>query len=114
MYNNIYDYTDTPISAYENEDSVLVPMPLYGKEINRKFNVIPVPLVMQHENWNITSNIELLNKLRTNTKKYDFTFVGDDTVFMTTQGDRSIRLTETIVGDFYVEMKVKLGQYYTP
>jgi len=77
VYNNIYDYTDTPISAYENEDSVLVPMPLYGKEINRKFNVIPVPLVMQHENWNITSNIELLNKLRTNTKKYDFTFVGD-------------------------------------
>ena len=36
----------------------------------------------------------------------NFTFVGDDTVFMTTQGDRAIRLTETIVGDFYVEMKV--------
>ena len=39
----------------------------------------------------------------------NFTFVGDDTVFLTTQGDRAIRLTENIVGDFYVEMKINEG-----
>ena len=39
----------------------------------------------------------------------NFTFVGDDTIFLTTQGDRAIRLTENIVGDFYVEMKINEG-----
>jgi len=77
VYNNIYNYIDTPVSAYDNDDVVLVPMPLYNREINKKFNVISVPLVMHHENWNITSDVGLLNGLRNNTKKYDFIFVGD-------------------------------------
>ena len=34
VYNNIYDYRDKPISAYENKDLILIPHPLYNKKVN--------------------------------------------------------------------------------
>jgi hypothetical protein len=75
VYSNIFNYADQPFEAYENDNLILCPQPLYKKEENLKYNVISVPLLMLeyatiHQKYDIN---EFRNKKRT----YDFGFVGN-------------------------------------
>jgi hypothetical protein len=45
VYSNIFNYADQPFEAYEDENLILCPQPLYKKEENIKFNVKSVPLL---------------------------------------------------------------------
>ena len=75
IYNNIYDYSDNPAPAYENKDLILVPQPLYGFDINNKYNVVVVPLVMHEQD--IIQESSFIEECRLNKKIYDFVFIGD-------------------------------------
>jgi len=76
--NDIYHYLndDNPFSGYKNSDLSFVAQPLYKKEINNKFNVIPVPLMMTDE-WDIINEMpEIVKELRSIEKEYDYLFIG--------------------------------------
>ena len=76
IYNNIYDYSDNPTSAYENKDLILIPHPLYGKKVNDEYNIVVVPLVM-HEQDKIIFDKTFLSECRKNNKKYEYGYIGD-------------------------------------
>lgn len=72
----LYLNDDDPSAAYNSHDISFVAQPTSGPEINKKHNIITVPLMMTDE-WNIINqNPELIPKLRLNKKKYIFNFVG--------------------------------------
>ena len=67
IYNNIYDYRDIPTSAYEDNDLILIPHPLYDKKVNDEHNIVVVPLVM-HEQDKIIFDKTFLSECRKNRK----------------------------------------------
>lgn len=76
--NNTYYYLndDNPSSGYRTLDLSFVAQPLYNKETNKKFNVVPVPLMMTDE-WAIISEIpDIIQELRSIEKEYDYLFIG--------------------------------------
>jgi hypothetical protein len=76
IYNNIYDYRDIPTSAYEDNDLILIPHPLYDKKVNDEHNIVVVPLVM-HEQDKIIFDKTFLSECRKNRKKYEYGYIGD-------------------------------------
>ena len=76
VYENIYNYLDKPISAYKNKDLILIPHPLYEKDVNEEYNVVIVPLVM-HEQDKIIFDKTFLSECRKNRKKYEYSYIGD-------------------------------------
>ena len=76
VYNNIYDYTDVPTSAYDNKDLILIPHPLYEKDVNEEYNIVVVPLVM-HEQDKIIFDNAFLSECRKNSKRYEYGYIGD-------------------------------------
>ena len=76
VYENIYNYLDKPISAYKNKDLILIPHPLYEKDVNEEYNVVIVPLVM-HEQDKIIFDKTFLSECRKNNKKYEYGYIGD-------------------------------------
>ena len=75
IYNNIFNYADQPFEAYEDDNLILCPQPLYKKEKNIKFNVKAVPLLMLEQST-ILQKYDI-NKLRSRKRTYDFGFIGN-------------------------------------
>ena len=78
LSNKTYYYLndDNPFIGYNTLDLSFVAQPLYKKEVNKKFNVIPVPLMMTDE-WNIISEMQdIIQELRSVEKEYDYLFIG--------------------------------------
>ena len=78
LNNKVFYYLndDNPSSGYGSLDLSFVAQPLYKKEVNKKFNVVPVPLMMTDE-WNIIREMpEIVQQLRSVEKQYDYLFVG--------------------------------------
>ena len=76
VYENIYNYSDNPTCAYENKDLILIPNPLYEKDIKEEYNVVIVHLVM-HEQEKIIFDKTFLSECRKNRKKYEYGYIGD-------------------------------------
>jgi len=78
LNNKVFYYLndDNPSSGYGSLDLSFVAQPLYKKEVNKKFNVVPVPLMMTDE-WNIIREMpEIVKELRGIKKEYDYLFIG--------------------------------------
>ena len=73
----LYLNDDSPVNAYHNCDISFVAQPLLDSDGNKKHKVISVPLMMTDE-WNIIKQQgdNLLGKLRTTEKTYDYNFIG--------------------------------------
>jgi len=68
---------DNPSFAYqETKSKKFICQPLYGHEINKKFNVVPVPLQMRHYEWNLIQDNLFIENCRNNEKIYNFNYVG--------------------------------------
>ncbi len=76
IYSNIFNHADQPFEAYESKKTVLVPQPIYSKDVNLKFNVISVPLLMSEQALIRDDNdfIELCRKYK---RKTSFGFIGN-------------------------------------
>ena len=72
----LYLNDDDPSAAYHSDDISFVAQPLADARINKKHNVITVPLMMSDEWQIIKDNPELIKSLRENRKENDFNFVG--------------------------------------
>ena len=75
VYSNIFNYADQPFEAYDDNELILCPQPLYKKEENIKFNVKAVPLLML-EQATILQNYDI-KELRSKKRTYDFGFIGN-------------------------------------
>ena len=72
----MYLNDDYPMRAYETDDLCFVAQPLSGAEENKKYNVVPVPLMMTDE-WDILQkHPNLVEELRETEKVYDYMFIG--------------------------------------
>ena len=72
----LYLNDDDPSAAYNSEEISFVAQPMAIKEINKKHNIVTVPLMMTDE-WAIINNNEnLIPNLRSSIKDYTFNFVG--------------------------------------
>lgn len=75
-YHVPYYNDDHPAWGYYTNDLVFVAQPLYGPDINKQHNAVPVPLMMTDE-WEILrKNEDLLEDLRQSKKIYDYVFIG--------------------------------------
>lgn len=72
----LYLNDDDPSAAYNSEDISFIAQPIASAEINKRHNIITVPLMMTDEWEIINENPNLITKLRSNTKEYTFNFVG--------------------------------------
>jgi hypothetical protein len=75
IYSNIFNYADQPFEAYDDNDLVLCPQPLYKKEENLKYNVKSVPLLML-EHATILQKYNI-NNFRECNRSYKFGFIGN-------------------------------------
>jgi hypothetical protein len=74
--NFYYLNDDNPRLGYQTLDISFVAQPIYKKDVNKKFNVVPVPLMMTDE-WNIINEMpQIINELRDIEKEYDYLFIG--------------------------------------
>jgi hypothetical protein len=74
--NSYYLNDDNPRLGYQTLDISFVAQPIYKKDVNKKFNVVPVPLMMTDE-WNIINEMpQIINELRDIKKEYDYLFIG--------------------------------------
>jgi len=72
----MYLNDDDPMRAYETDNLCFVAQPLSGAEGNKKYNVVPVPLMMTDE-WDILQkHPNLVEELRETEKVYDYMFIG--------------------------------------
>lgn len=68
---------DNPVCAYSDPRPLkFVSQPLYGKEINEKGNVIPVPLQMRHFEYDLIQDLDFIEECRNQEKIYDFLYIG--------------------------------------
>lgn len=70
----LYLNSDRPSEAYRTGDPCFVAQPLVSN--SETYNVIPVPLMMTDEWKIIEEDPDLVSRLRSTPKEYDFTFVG--------------------------------------
>jgi len=75
VYSNIFNYADQPFEAYDDNNLILCPQPLYKKEENLKYNVKSVPLLML-EHAKIIEKYDI-NELRDKKRTYNFGFIGN-------------------------------------
>jgi len=66
---------DAPEEAYRTSEMSFVAQPA-DEELNKKHNVIPVPLMMTDEYEILQKNPDLIEKLRNTEKTFDYNFVG--------------------------------------
>ena len=73
----VYAMHDTPSFAYQDPEVLkFIAQPLYGKEENKRWNIVSVPLQMRHFEYNLITDKEYIESARNTEKKYDFCFIG--------------------------------------
>lgn len=74
--NYMYLNDDYPIKAYETDEISFVAQPLGPAKLNKKHNVVPVPLMMTDEWELLKEDYDFVRRLREIPKKYDYIFIG--------------------------------------
>lgn len=106
----LYLNDDNPVDAYNTRELSFVAQPL--SRLNKKYNVVVVPLMMT-DMWRVLKeHPDLLEELRSNDKKYDFCFIGgcehaDRNIFRNLQLE-SYLFRETTGGFLYNEQDESL------
>jgi len=73
----VYAMHDTPSFAYQDPEVLkFISQPLYGREENKRWNIVSMPLQMRHFEYSLILDQEYIESARNTEKKYDFCFIG--------------------------------------